>query len=46
MRQRGNRHGPPRGGMQRPPTRSPVEQALARGREHHQAGRFAEAEAL
>lgn len=46
MSKRGNRPGAPRGGMQRQPSRSPVEQALARGREHHQAGRFAEAEAV
>jgi protein O-GlcNAc transferase len=46
MSKRGSRPGAPRGGMQRQPARSPMELALARGREHHQAGRFAEAEAI
>src|SRR5690242_20710451 len=45
MSQRGRRFGGG-GGASQQPGRSPAELALARGREHHQAGRFAEAEAI
>ena len=46
MKRRTHRDGGPRGNANRPTASPAAQAALARGREHHQAGRFAEAEAI